>query len=271
MSLIAATRTIRDSIRSTWSSGSRRGNDWSFERASDDEITMLVTGQWTDYQVSFTWMDDIEALHLACAFDLKVPERRRAEVQELISLINEQLWVGHFDLWTKEGMVMFRHALVLAGGIEASGQQCQALLGTALDACERYFPAFQFVVWAGKGARRGARRRDVRDLGRGLARHRKTSLSPANGNSTQLGVPRFRPGVDRQVRASACRSKRSRRPCSGGLTGSSASRRDQMAQRRAAGFRARWRRGRGRPGRHCDTDRSRRPASSRRHCLGARA
>ena len=46
------------------------GNDWSFERASDDEITILVTGKWTDYQVSFTWMGDIEALHLACAFDL---------------------------------------------------------------------------------------------------------------------------------------------------------------------------------------------------------
>jgi hypothetical protein len=27
------------------------------------------------------------------------------------------------------------------------------LLGTALDASERYFPAFQFVVWAGKPAR----------------------------------------------------------------------------------------------------------------------
>src|SRR5689334_24120545 len=44
------------------------GNDWSFERASDDEITILVTGRWTDYQLSYTWMSDIEALHLACAF-----------------------------------------------------------------------------------------------------------------------------------------------------------------------------------------------------------
>ena len=43
-------------------------NDWSFERAGEDEITILVRGKWTDYQVSFTWMDDIEALHLACAF-----------------------------------------------------------------------------------------------------------------------------------------------------------------------------------------------------------
>jgi hypothetical protein len=128
-------------------------NDWSFERAGDDEITLLVTGKWTDYQVSFTWMFDIEALHLACAFDLKVPDRCRAEVQQLISLINEQLWVGHFDLWVQDGLVMYRHALVLAGGVEASGRQCESLLATALDSCERYFPAFQFVVWAGKPAR----------------------------------------------------------------------------------------------------------------------
>jgi len=129
------------------------GNDWSFERASDDEITILVAGRWTDYQLSYTWMSDIEALHLACAFDLRVPERRRAEVQALISLINERLWVGHFDHWVTEGIVMFRHALVLAGGTEASGKQCEALLDTALEACERYFTAFQFVVWAGKTAR----------------------------------------------------------------------------------------------------------------------
>jgi hypothetical protein len=129
------------------------GHDWSFERAGDDEITILVSGRLTDYQLSYTWMGDIEALHLACAFDLKVPERRRGEVQALISLINEQLWVGHFDLWLQQGMVMFRHALVLAGGVEASGRQCEALLSTALDCCERYYTAFQFVVWAGKSAK----------------------------------------------------------------------------------------------------------------------
>jgi hypothetical protein len=42
---------------------------------------------------------------------------------------------------------------VLAGGTAASGQQCESLLGTALDTCERYFSAFQFVVWAGKSAK----------------------------------------------------------------------------------------------------------------------
>jgi hypothetical protein len=128
-------------------------NEWSFARASDDEVTLVVTGRWTDYQVSFTWMPEIEALHLACAFDLRVPERCRPEMTELAALVNEQLWVGHFDVWFKDGIIMFRHALVLTGGVEAADAQCEALLGIALNACERHYQAFQFVLWAGKNPR----------------------------------------------------------------------------------------------------------------------
>jgi len=127
--------------------------DWAFDRSSDDEVTLVVSGDWAEYQLSFTWMSNIEALHLACAFDLKVPALRRSEVIELITKVNEQLWVGHFDFWEKDGLVMFRHALMLAGGSTASDDQCEALLGAAVEACERYFQAFQFVVWAGKTAR----------------------------------------------------------------------------------------------------------------------
>src|SRR6202035_5862327 len=127
-------------------------HDWSFARASEDEVTLVVAAKWTDSQVSFTWMGDIEALHLACAFELKVPLARRNEVVELVAKVNEQLWVGHFDLWVNDGLVMFRHALLLTGGMAASSPQCESALGTALDACERYFQAFQFVVWAGKSA-----------------------------------------------------------------------------------------------------------------------
>ena len=127
-------------------------HDWSFARASEDEVTLVVAGKWAEYQVSFTWMSDIEALHLACAFELRVPQGRRNEVVELVAKINEQMWVGHFDLWCNDGLVMFRHALLLTGGIAASRPQCESALGTALDACERYYQAFQFVVWAGKSA-----------------------------------------------------------------------------------------------------------------------
>ncbi|SDB48055.1 hypothetical protein SAMN02982931_03703 [Bauldia litoralis] len=127
-------------------------NDWSFERAGDDEITVSVAGGWSDYHVSFSWMEDKEAIHLACAFDLKVPEARVVEVMRLLTMVNEQMWIGHFDLWTAEGVIMFRQALLLSGGAEPNSQQVERLLVTAIEACDRYFQAFQFVVWAGKDA-----------------------------------------------------------------------------------------------------------------------
>ena len=127
-------------------------NDWSFERSNDDEISITVTGLWTEYQVSFSWMEDFEALHLACAFDIKVPETRTLEVMRLLSLINEQMLFGHFDLWEQEGAIMFRQSLLLAGGAEPTSQQVEVLLSSALEACECYFQSFQFVVWSGMDA-----------------------------------------------------------------------------------------------------------------------
>ena len=127
--------------------------DWSFDRAALDEMSVTVTGRWAEYHVAFSWIEDVEALHVACAFDLKVHGRRRAEVQQLIALINEQLWVGHFDLWSSDSVVMFRHALLLTGGAVPTHPQCATMMKTAVDTCERYFQAFQFVLWAGKSAR----------------------------------------------------------------------------------------------------------------------
>jgi len=124
-------------------------NDWQFER-TEDEISMTIAGAWSDYDISLSWMEDFEALHLACAFDLKITEPRMLETIQLIGRINEQLLIGHFDLWQEDGSVMFRHSLLLNGGADPTAEQLECLLTSALEACERYYQAFQFVVWAGK-------------------------------------------------------------------------------------------------------------------------
>jgi hypothetical protein len=128
-------------------------NDWSFDRDGEDEISVNVSGAWAEYQVAVTWLGQMEAMHVASAFDLKVPTRRRTEVLALISLINEQLWLGHFDFWSAENVVMFRCSLLLSGGAEPTDEQAGVLVKTAVETCERYYQAFQFVLWAGKTAR----------------------------------------------------------------------------------------------------------------------
>lgn len=127
--------------------------DWVFDRAETDEMAVSISGRWSDYNIALTWIEDVETLHIACAFDLKVPQLRRAEVLSLIASINEQLWAGHFDLWRSENVVMHRQALVLAGGTRPTHAQCETMVRIAVECCERHFQAFQFVVWAGKTAR----------------------------------------------------------------------------------------------------------------------
>lgn len=128
-------------------------NDWSFERSGEDEIAMTVKGRWADYHVSFSWMEQFEALHIASAFDIKVPENRVNEVIRLLSMINGQVLMGHFDLWRAEDVVIFRQSLLLAGGAEPNNQQVEVLLSNGLDCCEAYYQAFQFVVWSGMEAK----------------------------------------------------------------------------------------------------------------------
>ncbi|MHA1523189.1 MAG: YbjN domain-containing protein [Alphaproteobacteria bacterium] len=126
--------------------------EWPFDRSVEDEINLTVTGRWADYQVTFNWRGDLEALHLVTTIDVKVPPARLDEMRRLIAQLNEHLWLGHFDVWQDEGVLLFRYGLLLAGGAVVNQGQCAAMLKLGLETCDRYFPSFQFVIWAGKTA-----------------------------------------------------------------------------------------------------------------------
>jgi len=126
-------------------------HDWTFERSAPDELTLSVAGSHCDYHISLNWRADLEALHLACAFDFRTAKTRLPELYRLMAKINEQLWLGHFDLWPEDGMMLYRNGLLLAGAGTHAGQ-CEGLLKAALEACERYYQSFQFVLWAGQTA-----------------------------------------------------------------------------------------------------------------------
>lgn len=125
--------------------------DWTLDRPSSDEVLMSVEGGWCALSLSLTWRDDLESLLVACTYELKVPDKRREEVARLVAAMNSQLVHGHFEFW-EDGTVMFRYSLLLAGGAEANDAQCEQLIRVAVDSCQRYYPAIQFVIWAGHSA-----------------------------------------------------------------------------------------------------------------------
>jgi len=127
-------------------------NDWAFDRRNEDEMAVEAPGRWCDYSLYFAWREDIGALHFSCAMDMKVQSSKKQQLYELLASVNERLWLGHFGLWAEEGVPMFRHAVLLRGQGSASMEQIEDLVDIALNECERFYPAFQFVLWGGKSA-----------------------------------------------------------------------------------------------------------------------
>lgn len=128
-------------------------NDWAFDRRSDEELAVEVPGRWCNYSLYFAWREDMGGMHFTCAFDMKVPDIKRSQIFELLAMINEKMWLGHFGLWEDEGVPMFRHTSLLRGSAGVSPEQIEDLMDIAVTECERFYPAFQFVIWGGKSAK----------------------------------------------------------------------------------------------------------------------
>ena len=131
--------------------------DWPVIRTADDELVITIKGNWCDYQISITWREDMSILHYACTFDAglskrDLPAQKETEMYTLNGMINEHLMFGHFDMWKHESAIVFRHSQLLHGS-STSAEQCECIVQIAVDACEKFYPAYQFVLWAGKPAK----------------------------------------------------------------------------------------------------------------------
>lgn len=123
--------------------------DWLFDRPFDEELVAEVQGAWCNYRLWFAWQEDLGGLIFSCAYDTKIPERNRSKIYPLLAAVNERLWLGHFDLNSEDGIVMFRHALMFRPGQTVASEQLEDLLDLAQAECDRFYPAFQSVLWGG--------------------------------------------------------------------------------------------------------------------------
>ena len=124
--------------------------DWVFDRPADGELVAEVTGVWCNYRIWFTWQEDSGGLTLSCSLDNKFQKQAIAKIHSVLAMVNEKLWLGHFGLCAEDNSIVFRHSLLLRDGAGTTAEHLQELLDLAISECERFYPAFQSVVWGGK-------------------------------------------------------------------------------------------------------------------------
>ncbi len=124
---------------------------WPSERVGDEEIVASTKGAWGEYELRGVWRDDDNVMQFLGFPDINVAPHQLAAVYETIGLVNEQLWLGHFELWAGAGTVLFRNAVLLDRDEPAlTLDQAETLIEAAVDELDRFYPVFQFVLWGGK-------------------------------------------------------------------------------------------------------------------------
>ena len=120
---------------------------WTFSRADDYELVAEIASKWCQYRLYFTWSEQISAISLTVTFDLKFPHAKIKDAQELLALINEKLWIGHFDITSKNGIPAYRHTVLSFPEDEVLHHQLENLVDIAIYECEKFYPAFQLVLF----------------------------------------------------------------------------------------------------------------------------
>ena len=122
-------------------------NDWNFSRLGDDRIAMTIAGLWREYSVVLSWSECRETLRLECKFKIATFRERLPRLYQLINVINDECWIGAFVHQEGSEYMAFRYGLVQAGGQTAAPEQVATIIGTAVECCERYYPAMQVALY----------------------------------------------------------------------------------------------------------------------------
>lgn len=128
-------------------------NSWPHEREEDEAVQCIVPSRWGEMGGLFAMRQDPPAVHFSVTLDVKPLVGKKAAIAELVMMMNERLWLGHFDYWAEESVILFRHALPMLDRDCPSGGEVRSIMAAAVDSIDRFIPAFNFVVWAGKSPR----------------------------------------------------------------------------------------------------------------------
>ncbi len=123
---------------------------FEFERRANNEVVVEVQGKWNNMLLFFSWEENMRCLHLSCLMDIKSTIEDRSKIFELLALVNEDLWLGHFSYWTEQNMPVFKHSILLNDEDEQilNGKISQ-VIDIAIRECERMYPVFKVVLTKG--------------------------------------------------------------------------------------------------------------------------
>jgi hypothetical protein len=116
------------------------------ERRKEMELVAEIHGKWDNMLIFFAYEEHMRCLHLSCLLNIGTAAVDRSKMFELLALLNENLWLGHFSYWSEQKMPIFKHSLILQDDEELFVHKIGQIIELAIMECERVYPIFNAVM-----------------------------------------------------------------------------------------------------------------------------
>ena len=119
---------------------------WAFSRHDDSAIQIVLPGQKGNLDVNMEWQEEFSALLIACSLPLEISEANYEMAAQALEKINQNLWLGHFDMSNKGKFPTFRHTLLLRMIPTGIAVDIVAdIFEIAVAECNRFYTTFQLA------------------------------------------------------------------------------------------------------------------------------
>ena len=128
-------------------------DDWSFteyERENGNKWTRSgYTGDNSKFELVLDASEELEILFVYVYFSIKVPEKNRVAVSELINRINYGIRIGNFEFDMNDGEVRYKASIDVEGS-ELVTQMVRNMVVPCLKTSDKYFPAFMHICYGNR-------------------------------------------------------------------------------------------------------------------------
>ena len=118
----------------------------SYDRRKDTELVAEVLGKWDNMLVFFAYEEHLRCLHISCLLNLEASNVDRGKMFELLAMLNENLWLGHFSYWSEHQMPLFKHSVIIRAGESDFESKLEQVISIAVNECEHMYPVFNAVL-----------------------------------------------------------------------------------------------------------------------------
>lgn len=120
--------------------------EWNFDRKSANDLYVQISGRYDAYDFSIAWDEDHRCLHFMGQYGFAIPKDGYPRLYQMLSQMNEHLWLGHFILHAHSGLPTWRYTKFCPNPYQpGTVDEYEDMIDIAVKQMEQYQPAFEWA------------------------------------------------------------------------------------------------------------------------------